>query len=111
MARSSQRLQLLAKLGDFLFELGEASADGIHVLAAGCAVGHEARAVMDHIDRYRPGRDSHHRLPRRNILGDDRVRADLGALADLTTTPSRSVGWRLPPIPVVGLVPPKVTCW
>ena len=29
---------------------------------------------------------------------------------DPMTTPLRSVGWRLPPTPVVGLVPPSVTC-
>jgi hypothetical protein len=37
---------------------------------------------MDRIDRYRPGRDSHHRLARRDVLGDDRVGADLGAFTD-----------------------------
>ena len=30
---------------------------------------------------------------------------------DPITTPLFNVGWRLPPIPVVGLVPPSVTFW
>ena len=76
---------------------------------------------MDRVDRHRPGRDADHRRAGRDILGHDRVGADLGALADLDRPEDlraradhhavADVGWRLPPTPVVGLVPPSVTFW
>ena len=69
-------------IGDLFLELTELGAHRINILAARRAVGHEAGAVMDRIDRYRPGRNSHHRLARRDVLRDDRVGADLGAFTD-----------------------------
>ena len=40
-------------------------------------------AVVDRVDRHRLGRDADHRRARRDVLGDDRIGADLGAFADL----------------------------
>ena len=73
----------LAQLGDLVLELADAHAHRIHVLAARRAVGNEAGAVVDRIDRHRLGRDADDGRAGRHILGDDRIGADLGALADL----------------------------
>ncbi len=117
------------KLRDFatqflylVLKLGQPGPAWIAILAARRAIRNEARAVMHRVDRYRPCRNPDDGALRRHILGYNRIGSDLGALADLdrarvpgrqtrSTTPEHRVGWRLPPTPVEGLVPPSVTFW
>ncbi len=47
----------LAQLVDLLLELGQARPDGIAILAARRAIGHEPGTVVDRIDRHRLGRE------------------------------------------------------
>ena len=104
-----------------MLHLRQADTDRIAIFSAGRSVRHEAGAVVDGLDGHRLGRDPDNGRTCRDVLRDDRVCADLGAFADLDRTKDRApepittfdpmVGWRLPPAPVVGLVPPRVTCW
>ena len=122
LAAAAKLGDLAAQRLDLFLQLGQPGPAGIAILAARRAVGDEAGAVVDRIDRHRPGRDADHGRARRDVLGDDRVGADLGALADLDRAEHlraradddagfQIVGWRLPPTPVDGLVPPRVTFW
>ena len=49
---------------DLLLQLGQPRPRRIAILAAGRAIGHEAGAVVDGVDRHRPGRDADHRRVR-----------------------------------------------
>ena len=75
--------ELLAQLLDLLLELGDPRANRVDVLAARRSVGHEAGAVVDRVDRHRLGRDADDGRARRDVLGHDRIGADLRAFADL----------------------------
>ena len=100
------------------FSSSKCAVHRIAVLPARRAVGNEAGAVVDRIDRDRLGRDADHGRAGRHVLGDDRIGADLAhprrprSVRDLRARADDDavamVGWRLPPTPVDGLVPPSV---
>jgi hypothetical protein len=75
-------LELGPELGQLLLQGGEAGANRIDILAARRAVGDEAGAVMDQVDRHRPRRNADHRGARQHVLGHHRIGADPAALAD-----------------------------
>ena len=121
-------LALLGQLGDALAQLLDLALQQLELLGRRDrssprrgAVREEGPRALAGIDQGRAGGNADHRRAFGDVLGDHalaptraRVPTVIGpstCAPEPMTTPSSMVGWRLPPTPLVGLVPPRVTCW